>query len=778
MVTLIKNMIPTEIPQQIATQGDTSFVGHFKITEATQARILVSLSDKMYTNKQLAAIREYSTNAADAHAVVNKPISEIIVTFPTMDDLNFSVRDFGTGLNEDQIRNVYCVFGESTKRNSNEFNGLLGYGCKAGFASADSFTVTSWNNGTKSIYQCIKGDTTKLHSAILLSRSNSDEPTGIEVKIPVQSSDMWSFHREATHFYKYWPVLPTMVNMNESYQETMKEFHSLPAILKGEGWEIRPKGSNSASAVAYMGWVPYSVNLDTMYHRMSLDNKSRGLFEILKNNEVTFYFKMGELQFVDSREQLEYTSFTIDALSIRIKGIFSSIKDSIQSKISTGDTLWDAKIIYNSIFGYNNKSEEKVDGDNTPDNIKMLNGDLSQFEETFKNSFSWNGIIINGNKFSHINRFDNITPDKVNNEFHSPNVPVMITYRKKKSRAKVCRCKVESNNRICASNTTAVVINDTKYKNDQSLVARYLIFTQNYTVVNVLKFHTDVTKDLFYNEYKFDSVPVIKLSEIISSVKEWNKSLKDTFSLDDKSRITMVASGTRRMKYMDINLGMINESDIPLRDIVNGGYYIEAVPGAKNKIKFGDATRVTTNNQLIRYIKILSIEFGANIEKVFIINTQTQNSQWFKNAIRDNKWVNIYEDFKGWVSRLNPSKLLTHSIYSNYELDDADAKQFLSKLVDKNSSVFKFVNSIKKKSNPYVEVVDALKSLNLWSLIQAKDTDILEEHDKFLNEFEMKYPLISISDLNFSMNPKEIDAITNYINAIEFYNSSKKVNIA
>lgn len=773
-------MIPTEIPQQIVTRGDTSLVGHFKITEATQARILVSLSDKMYTNKQLAAIREYSTNAADAHTVVNKPINEIIVTFPTMDDLNFSVRDFGTGLNEYQIRNIYCVFGESTKRNSNEFNGLLGYGCKAGFASADSFTVTSWNNGNKSIYQCIKGDTTKLHSAILLSRSNSDEPTGIEVKIPVQQGDMWAFHREATHFYKYWPMLPTMVNMNESYQETMKEFHSVSAILKGEGWEIRPKGSNSASAVAYMGWVPYSVNLDTMYHRMSLDNKSRGLFEILKNNEVTFYFKMGELQFVDSREQLEYTSFTIDALSIRIKSIFSSIKDSIQTRISAGVNLWDAKIIYNSIFGYNNKSDEKVEGDNTLDNIKMLNGDLSQFEETFKNSFSWNGIIINGHKFPYINRFDNITPDKVHDEVHSPITPVMITYRKKKSRVKVCRCKVESNNKICASNTTAVVINDTKYKNNQSLVARYLMFTQNYTVVHVLNFYTDVIKDLFYNEYKFDSVPVIKLSKIISTVKEWNKSLKDTFSLNSKSGLTMVSvSGTRNMKYMDVNLGVIAESDIPLRDIVNGGYYIEAVHGAKNKIKFGDVTRFTTNNQLIKHIKILSTEFGSNIEKVFIINTQTQNSMWFKNAIRDNKWINIYDCFKQGVSRLNSTKLLTHSIYSKYELEDIDATLFLSKLADKQSSVFKFVNSIRKRLNPDTDLINALQSLNLWSLIrETKDTYVLDEHEKFLKEFETKYPLISITDLNYSMEQKEINAITNYINAIEFYNSSKKVNIA
>ena len=80
-------MIPNETTQTLATVGTLSTVSQFKITDATQARILVSLSDKMYTKKELAFIREYSTNAADAHIVAEKPIADIVVTMPEMNGL-------------------------------------------------------------------------------------------------------------------------------------------------------------------------------------------------------------------------------------------------------------------------------------------------------------------------------------------------------------------------------------------------------------------------------------------------------------------------------------------------------------------------------------------------------------------------------------------------------------------------------------------------------------------------------------------------------------------
>ena len=107
------------------------------------------LRSKLYSNKIAAVIREYSTNAADANTECGKKEKPVVITAPTRLAPEFKVRDYGFGLTEDQIRNVYCMYGKSTKRDSNEYTGQLGLGSKSGFAYGDSFSIVSYNDGVK-----------------------------------------------------------------------------------------------------------------------------------------------------------------------------------------------------------------------------------------------------------------------------------------------------------------------------------------------------------------------------------------------------------------------------------------------------------------------------------------------------------------------------------------------------------------------------------------------------------------------------------------------------
>ena len=365
-------MISNETKQTVSTSEGVRIVGNFRITDATQARIMISLADKIYTRKELAIVREYSNNMADAQREAGKSIADCIVTFPTMDESVIKFRDFGLGLTETEIANIYCVFGESTKRNSNEYNGVLGYGAKSAFGLSDSFTVTSWVNGEKSIYQCIKGDTTRLHEAMLLSRCPSDEPTGIEVCVPIKNSLLWTIHSEAASFFKLWPIIPQFVNFNESDLETLNKFRNTAPTLQGEGWSIRPKSESTAIGVAYMGGVGYPIQWNTLYNHMALDSKTRVLFELLQSNDLVMTFAMGEIQFVDSREGLEYTEFTLKALTDRIISIFNKIKDSIQVKFNDASTIWEAKKIYNAIFGTDLGLYASTDDDDDDDDVDTI----------------------------------------------------------------------------------------------------------------------------------------------------------------------------------------------------------------------------------------------------------------------------------------------------------------------------------------------------------------------------------------------------------------------
>src|SRR3990172_3941988 len=71
------------------------------------------LRDKIYSDKVLAVIREYISNAYDEHTKHNID-QNIDVTLATVNNEHrWSVRDYALGLNEHDIRNVFAMYFES-----------------------------------------------------------------------------------------------------------------------------------------------------------------------------------------------------------------------------------------------------------------------------------------------------------------------------------------------------------------------------------------------------------------------------------------------------------------------------------------------------------------------------------------------------------------------------------------------------------------------------------------------------------------------------------------
>lgn len=775
-------MIPNETLQTIDTLGQTSPVGNFRITDATQARILMSLSDKMYTRKELAVVREYSTNAADAHIVVDKPISDIQVSLPTMEDLNFRIRDFGTGLTENEIRDVYCVFGESTKRNSNKLNGVLGYGCKAGFAHADSFTVTSWNNGVKSIYQCIKGDSTKLHSSILLSREDCSDPSGIEICVPVKQGSWYTFHREAVAFYRNWPTMPTINGLSPEDTASLTKWRNTPATLKGEGWEVRP-AIDGSRATAYMGWVPYQIDWNVLYHKMSLDSKSRALFELLRSNDVILYFGMGDINFVDSREHLEYTDKTFTVLVERIKAIFDKIKDSIQEKFVGLPTIWDAKIMYNAIFGTGILETEKGETETSgiTERIKILDGNLMQLERTFQDAFTWNGITLKGPSFVDINRFDNADATKIFDDGHEPVAPVMVTYRKKKSRVKSNRCKSDKANTIVASEHVAVIINDTGRKTGQQMAARYLIFSGGekgvnfYRTVHVLTFENKDLFKQFVSEYNFDTVPVLKLSQVLPLAKAWNNLHKVARNYGGGG------GGVRPMRYIDLESGTIEETEVPVREIEDGGYYVDASASSRRRrgreqthIKGKDLWNEIDADDAIKHFKTVCEELDLDVERIYIITGKTQESKWFQAAIASGDWTNVWKVIEEAMPNLTIDVNLMVDA-ENFEgtttVGDEWCKKLVPLIMDKTSPFLKLISTVGGKDyEKLIKVKDAFDGLCLWNDVKGEHKGTID-FEKSAEFAQAAYPYLPWNTVEYdsNINDENLATVSKYINALDLY---------
>ena len=785
-------MIPNEIPQISETLGATSAVGNFCITAATQARILMSLSDKMYMAKERAVVREYSTNAADAHVVSDKPISDIQVSLPTMEDLNFRIRDFGTGLTEVEIRDVYCVFGESTKRNSNKLNGVLGYGCKAGFAHADSFTVTSWNGGKKTVYQCIKGDNSKLPTSIRLSQEDSTEPSGIEVCVPVKQASWHVFHREAIMFYRCWPVIPTIKGLSDEDMQDLTKFRSVPATLKGEGWEVR-RPTEAARGIAYMGWVPYYIDWNVLYHHMALDSKSRALFDLLKSNDFILYFNMGEVNFVDSREQLEYTEKTLAALVARIKEIFAKIKDSIQDKFVGLPTLWHAKIMYNAIFGTGILETEKgeTEASGIEERIKILEGNLLSLEQTFNGAFSWKGITLDGPSFTDINRFDNSDTAFLHGDSHEPVSPVMITYRKKKTRVKSYRCKSGKCDKIVCSPNVAVIVNDTGRKTGQQMVARYLIFNpgekgvNSIRTVHVLTFENEEIKSMFFKEYSFYSVPILKLSEVLPEAKKWNNLHKVSRNYGGGG------GGARPMQYIDLEQGSIEEADVPVREIEEGGCYVQLNPHPHRRrrgddktphIKGKDIWMDYNADDITASLMKIREELDLDVDRVYIISEKTSEAKWFKEAVASGDWTLLWTAIDEALPNLAVD--IDHLVdANNYEdtptVCEKSAKMLTPLILDAKSPILHLLTTVSGRDyEKLIEIKDAFKAVGLWDSLRGEHKGTID-FTKASETARTSYPYLPWGVLEYDSYASEeaVAQVAKYINSADLFEKLKATDL-
>ncbi len=102
---------------------------------------IMSVLTKLYSDEYLAVIREYSTNARDAHIAADKADQPILVTLPTALNPTLVITDNGVGLSRDELVNVYSKYGASTKRQTNQQVGSFGLGCKSAFTVAGQFTV-------------------------------------------------------------------------------------------------------------------------------------------------------------------------------------------------------------------------------------------------------------------------------------------------------------------------------------------------------------------------------------------------------------------------------------------------------------------------------------------------------------------------------------------------------------------------------------------------------------------------------------------------------------
>lgn len=158
-------------------------------------RMFKLLLNNLYSQPIAAVLRELSCNAIDAHVSVGNP-NPFHIQLPTLLDSNFIIRDFGPGLNEEEINRYLNTLFSSSKTTSNDFIGSFGLGSKVAFSLVSSFNIESYKNGIK--YTCLWYEKDcGTPTLIVTDRSPTEEPNGLKFIVPLSDPNNTNKYPEA-----------------------------------------------------------------------------------------------------------------------------------------------------------------------------------------------------------------------------------------------------------------------------------------------------------------------------------------------------------------------------------------------------------------------------------------------------------------------------------------------------------------------------------------------------------------------------------------------------
>lgn len=272
--------------------------GKFKVMD--DPHLMSMLSTNLYANPLRTMIQEICFNAWDAHRMgkcQDKPIDIYINS-----SSGLIIRDYGPGINPDQIDEIYCTYGASTKRNDETQTGGFGLGSKSPYAYNDNFTVTNFYGSKKSMFimRRVHDGNNGGPGYDIVINSVPTEESGLLVTVPLKNE------RDMEQSFKYLKQILFLsgIKANIHYEDPSnynKEDVSLVEADHLEAGEfVFDKEQSNGGIYAVYGGVKYLIPRKEEY------KKEFDFIEKLSRNMGAFYigFAPNSLTPMPNREGL------------------------------------------------------------------------------------------------------------------------------------------------------------------------------------------------------------------------------------------------------------------------------------------------------------------------------------------------------------------------------------------------------------------------------------------------------------------------------------------
>ena len=266
------------------------------------------LSTGLYQKPMRTMIQETMFNAWDAHRMGNcqdRPIDIYI-----NDTSGLIIRDYGPGIHKEEIHPIYCIYGNSTKRDNDALTGGFGLGSKSPYAYTDSFTVTSHHEGFKGMYimNRVSEENDGGPGRSIIFEDVATDESGLVVTIPLKSES--DRHRA----YEYIKELMYLsgIKANIHFEDRDVETIEADSVDPGE-WVVDDEKTSELWAI--YGGVRYKIVDDEAY-----TDEYRFVSKMARMLGTLYIgFKPSTLSPLPSREGLNLNTKTVEAIKNQLE---------------------------------------------------------------------------------------------------------------------------------------------------------------------------------------------------------------------------------------------------------------------------------------------------------------------------------------------------------------------------------------------------------------------------------------------------------------------------
>lgn len=345
----------TQYSRKVMTNGGESS----KFTAEMNAAFFAVSSDTMYQYKLAAVIRENCCNAYDSHIEAGIEDEPFHVTLPNDFNPNLTIEDFGVGLDDNGVRNVFSSYFKSTKNNSNVVTGGFGIGAKSTFAYSDTFEIVARKDGMERTYVAFIGED-GIPEVQLFSEKETGHRNGVRIKIPVQKEDFKRVIGEARVILSFFPTTPTVTGGDGIFEPLVSDLHEQEAE---NGFALIPIATGSD---LYSGHVVYVLLNNVLYPipRSVYGNISNteSINLVANSRAIVLKFEDGTLPPAATRESLSLKEDTKELIKNSIESIINAKIDEFQEKIDQILHPSDAIAYVDKNFGFRGFNKFKYRG--------------------------------------------------------------------------------------------------------------------------------------------------------------------------------------------------------------------------------------------------------------------------------------------------------------------------------------------------------------------------------------------------------------------------------